>query len=205
MITRQLLKYSIIHYRLLIGALISISIIYQPENVFARFNDADGHLKVYWSPPISGDTVESYLWSYGIVGVADSIAGISDAVARIDSSVTLANPGDWAVFSIRAVSINHDTSTAVTSDTAYYYYGCVYVIGDINSNGVLNGVDVVYAVNFFKGADLPLVNCECTPGVIWPVAGDVNNSCSFNGLDVTYLVNYFKGGNPVQPCHDCPP
>lgn len=205
MVNKQHQKYEIVLSGYLIISIFFISVLFPFEKASARFNDADGHLKVYWSPPLSGDTVELYIWSYAINGVTDSLTGISDAATQSDSSVALANTGDLAVFSIRAVSTNHDTSSTVSSDTAFYYSGCIYVSGDINNNGVLNGVDVVYAVNFFKGASVPLVNCECTPGVIWPVAGDVNNSCSFNGLDVTYLVNYFKGGNLPQPCHDCPP
>jgi hypothetical protein len=83
--------------------------------------------------------------------------------------------------------------------------GCDYVIGDVNNNGSFNGVDVVYAVSFFKGGPAPLFLCECVPGNSWYVAGDVNASCNFNGVDVTYMVSYFKGGPLPVPCADCPP
>jgi hypothetical protein len=83
---------------------------------------------------------------------------------------------------------------------------CIYVVGDINNNGVLNGVDLVYAVNYFKGGPLPPYSCECTPGNEWFVAGDVNGDCRFNGVDIIYCVNYFKGRYSVlMPCPDCPP
>jgi hypothetical protein len=82
---------------------------------------------------------------------------------------------------------------------------CNYVVGDCNNSGGFNGVDVVYAVSYFKGGSAPEYTCECTPGNSWYVAGDVNASCNFNGVDVTYAVSYFKGGLPPHPCADCPP
>ncbi|UCC81179.1 MAG: VCBS repeat-containing protein [Candidatus Zixiibacteriota bacterium] len=83
---------------------------------------------------------------------------------------------------------------------------CGYVTGDVNDDGGYNGLDVVYAVNYFKGGDPPVYDeCDCPVGGFWYVAGDVNASCDFNGLDITYGVNYFKGGDAPQPCPECPP
>ncbi len=82
---------------------------------------------------------------------------------------------------------------------------CEYVTGDANGNGSFNGLDVVYAVSYFKGGPPPPYSCECTPGQTWHVAGDVNASCNFNGLDVSYAVTYLKGGPAPVPCPDCPP
>lgn len=82
---------------------------------------------------------------------------------------------------------------------------CDYIVGDINNSGGFNGVDVVFAVSYFKGGTMPPYACECTPGHTWFVAGDVNASCNFNGVDVTYAVSYFKGGPGPHPCVDCPP
>lgn len=63
--------------------------------------------------------------------------------------------------------------------------------GDANANGVTNGIDVTFMVNYLKGlgpAPEPLL------------AGDANGNCTTNGIDVTYLVNYLKGigGAPVR-------
>jgi hypothetical protein len=63
--------------------------------------------------------------------------------------------------------------------------------GDANDNGVLNGLDVIYLVNFLKGIG---------PAPIPIDLGDVNGDCQTNGLDVIYLVNYFKGGELPQTC-----
>lgn len=82
---------------------------------------------------------------------------------------------------------------------------CDYVVGDVNSSGEYNGMDITYSVNYFKGGPAPPYSCECTPGNIWHVSGDVNASCSYNGVDVTYGVAYFKGGPDPMPCPDCPP
>jgi hypothetical protein len=84
---------------------------------------------------------------------------------------------------------------------------CHYVVGDINGDGVFDGMDVVYAVRYYDGIPNPPDSCECPPGSghFWYVAGDVNGSCNFNGLDVTFMVSYFKGGPLPQPCQYCPP
>jgi hypothetical protein len=91
------------------------------------------------------------------------------------------------------------------NDGALQPSGCDYVVGDANDSGSLNGLDVTYGVNYFKGGSLPPYECECTPGNTWYVAGDVNASCNYNGLDITYLVSYLKGGPAPEPCADCPP
>jgi hypothetical protein len=83
--------------------------------------------------------------------------------------------------------------------------GCDYVMGDINGNNMLNGLDVTFGVAYLKGGSNPPYTCECTPGNTWFVSGDVNGSCDFNGLDISYMVLYFKGGPLLQSCADCPP
>ena len=84
---------------------------------------------------------------------------------------------------------------------------CQYVVGDVNGSGAFNGLDVVWAINYYEGEPPPPYSCECPPGSgrYWYVAGDVNSTCNFNGLDVTYMVGYFKGGPAPIPCADCPP
>ncbi len=85
------------------------------------------------------------------------------------------------------------------------FASCDYVVGDINSSGDFNGLDVTFGVAYFKGGDPPPYECECSPGNIWHVAGDVNGSCDYNGLDITYAVSFFKGGSGPLPCEDCSP
>ncbi len=67
-----------------------------------------------------------------------------------------------------------------------------FLPGDVNDNGKVNGLDVVYLVNYLKG------RIQSLPG---PFArGDANGDCTINFLDVTFLVNYIKGVGPLpQP------
>ena len=82
---------------------------------------------------------------------------------------------------------------------------CDYIVGDINGSGVTNGVDIVYAVRYFKGGEPPQYVCDCPSVGPMYAAGDVNGSCSFNGSDITYMVNFFKGGAELAPCPYCMP
>lgn len=100
--------------------LLLIMILAVPSAVTAQFYDNDGHLEVIWSAPSSGIPLDHYIWSYEINGVADSLEGQSTAPDTLEDSVDLAEIGDWAIFSIRAVSIFADTSAAAITDTAYY-------------------------------------------------------------------------------------
>ncbi len=79
----------------------------------------------------------------------------------------------------------------VQVDTAIFY-----LVGDVNHSGAVNGLDVTYLVNFFKGGTPPPLNID---GLY--VEADANGSCTVNGLDVTYLVNYFKGGPSLIDGH----
>ena len=82
---------------------------------------------------------------------------------------------------------------------------CDIVLGDANSSGIFNGVDITYSVNYFKGTGAPPPDsCDCPPNGFVYAAADANGNCEFNGLDVTYSVNYLKGfgAAPVR-CPEC--
>ena len=84
--------------------------------------------------------------------------------------------------------------------------GCFYIPGDINGNGLANGLDVVYGVNYLKGGPAPPSRCDCSPHGIIYTAADVNGNCIFNGVDITYFVRFLKGQVPVLlNCPDCQP
>jgi hypothetical protein len=105
---------------------------------------------------------------------------------------------------IAANNVNHLFLASVIGDSAEE--NCNYIVGDINGNGVANGLDVVYGVNFFKGGPAPPGACYCPPSPPpFYAAGDVNGSCTFNGLDIVYFVTYLKGGSRLTACPDCPP
>jgi hypothetical protein len=71
-----------------------------------------------------------------------------------------------------------------------YFADYDYMAGDANDSGNVNGLDVLYLVNYLKQTGPP-------PDPL--LGGDANGNCLVNGLDVIYLVNYFKGiGFPPQ-------
>jgi len=82
---------------------------------------------------------------------------------------------------------------------------CFYISGDVNSSGEVNGLDVVYLVNFLKGGTPPADSCLCG-GTNWLyVAADVDGNCGVDQQDVSYLLNYLEGGAVPVFCADCPP
>jgi hypothetical protein len=85
-----------------------------------------------------------------------------------------------------------------------YFTDCEYLSGDVNNDGIFNGIDVVYFVNYLKGGLPPPIQCYCgSLGVAYP-ATDINGNCQFNGIDVTYAVHYLKGlGSPPRRCPNC--
>jgi hypothetical protein len=85
--------------------------------------------------------------------------------------------------------------------------GCEYLPGDFNGDGVVNGIDVVYSIAFFKGGPNPPIRCDMCPlPMPFYGTGDVNGDCYFNGLDIIYLVVYLKGLRPeLHFCPTCPP
>jgi serine protease len=90
---------------------------------------------------------------------------------------------------------------------AYRALSSHYIPGDINNNGVFNGIDLLYGVNYLRGRGNPppyFNNCLPHLNGLYPAA-DINADCVFNGLDITYGVNYLKGSGPVPgSCVDCP-
>jgi hypothetical protein len=142
-----------------------------------------------------------------ITPALDTIAIGDSLVASVQMSATVVAPGSYTGH-IALASNDPDTpnvNVPVSILVQSVGPNCNYIIGDVNSSGGFNGVDVVFAVSYFKGGGAPQYTCECTSGHSWYVAGDVNASCNFNGVDVTYMVSYFKGGSLPHPCPDCPP
>jgi hypothetical protein len=104
-----------------------------------------------------------------------------------------------------ALSSDSDRSNDTSFVSVYVGGICHYVLGDINNNGVVNGMDILYGVRCFKGEAPPTYLCNCVPYGDLFIAGDVNGTCSFNGQDITCMVDYFKGGENLRPCVICPP
>ena len=92
----------------------------------------------------------------------------------------------------------------ITVDVEISFGPCNYLVGDINHNSRVNGVDVVYGVRYLQGIAPPRYICDCPPhGAIYAPA-DVNGTCTFNAIDLTHMVNYLKAGGSLISCSDCP-
>jgi len=95
-------------------------ILFLASSANSRFSDSDGRIKIFWDPPDSVQTLAGYNWSYTINGAVDSLTGTAPSSRTADSSVTLTRVGDWAIFKIRAISVQYDTSLWAISDTVFY-------------------------------------------------------------------------------------
>jgi hypothetical protein len=71
-----------------------------------------------------------------------------------------------------------------------------FLSGDANCDNHVNGIDVTFMVNYFKGGQAP-----CDP----LLRGDANGNCLVNGIDVVYMVSYLKGLGPAPVRGDCGP
>jgi hypothetical protein len=66
------------------------------------------------------------------------------------------------------------------------------LLGDPNSDGVINVADIIYLVNYlFKGGPLPMPILE---------SGDSNCDGKVNVADIVYLVAYLFKGGPKPVC-----
>lgn len=76
-------------------------------------------------------------------------------------------------------------------DTMQYYIGVMDQCGDVDGNGLVNILDILYLIDYkFK---------EGPPPVVY-AAGDANSDHTVNILDIIHMINYkFKGG-PAPYC-----
>jgi hypothetical protein len=93
----------------------------------------------------------------------------------------------------------------VRSDMGAYGGGLNYHAGDANGDGIANGIDVVFMVNYLKGGPHAPRQYYCPQIGYLYAAADANGNCAFNGIDVTYMVNYLKGVvEELRSCPNCP-
>jgi len=170
--------------------------------------------------PYAADTIGSRNTDWGVFGFTVHQYGYLITVTALgDDGAGNGNPlppGDGLIFTIHGDFTDKNVSdtcqlinfgtTTVSDTTGYILYNkilvrdslCVapcdsdLVRGDANSSGDLNGLDVTYLINYFKGGPSVCLGCPCE--------GDANSSGNVNGLDVVFLVNYFKGGPAPEPC-----
>ena len=160
------------------GLGIAYSFAYQGHERFKH----RGYRSGFWSPPVD---FEDHIAS----GLKASIEFLGDGVYGVAYIGNLYPISGGAFF-------NRGTPV------------CGYTPGDINGNGSVNGVDIVFAVNYLKGGPQPPIDCGniCTEISPFYAAGDVNGNCAFNGIDITFFVRYLKLQVPaLLYCVDCSP
>ena len=140
-----------------------------------------------WTDPVSD---LAYLFELS-VNLDFSQMIISESTLTVSSYINSLNlVSDNYFWRVKATDGAH---WSVYSEIRGFEIGSLYLPGDANNSNVVNGLDVVFLINYFKGwGPVP------SPFL----AGDANGSCSVNGLDVVYLVRYFKGG-PAPFRGDC--
>jgi len=101
------------------------------------------------------------------------------------------------VFGLVALPLSDNTATADPTD-------CVCgIFGDLNCDGGLNPVDIVYIVQLvYKNQD-----ARCEPEILdCPILlGDVNCDDAINPLDVIYYARVIYGNRDVFCANPCPP
>lgn len=166
---------------------------------FAYLAETRDPQNFFWT---NGDTIP--ICTY-IVRVSSDTALIGDTICPFKEGYHNAQGGlIWGMA---------DGITGGTPDATYPCLlifppsSCDYVLGDANGDRITNGIDVIFAANYFKyggGAPPDICACPLIPPPFY-AAGDVNASCSFNGIDIVYMVNFYKGGPAFRPCQNCPP
>jgi len=159
---------------------------YVSQSAFLNFDwsDPDGAAK--FAIQISNDI------GFGAILIGDTSLATSQ-YGNIDSlingeyfwRVKAGNQDGWSDFS-------EIWSFEVAVDTG----GIAYLVGDVNHNGAVNGIDVVYFVSYLKGGTPPPLEING----FYPEA-DVNGNCQVNGIDVIYFVSYLKGGAALIDGH----
>ena len=171
-----------------------------------RLNDRHGLARVIDKQLIPG-TVD--------LPASGAVAPGGSGIIGVLADATLLADGHYhGTLTVNVYDINHQVGSQVVPVTFNPGFeapvNCPYTPGDINGNHSVNGVDIVYAVNYLTGRGGPppidcFSYCQGTPNPFY-AAGDVNGNCAFNGIDITFFVRYLKLQVPnLLYCPGCPP
>jgi hypothetical protein len=129
-------------------------------------------------------------WNLAIRVIGEPMPGPS---GQPDSmTVRGLTPGASYYFCIKAFDDAGNYSALSNSALAQAADGD-FIAGDVNASGRIDGLDVVYLVNYLKGGPpppAPLLRADC------------NGDCLVNGSDVLFFLEYFRGG-PVPHRGNC--
>jgi hypothetical protein len=103
-------------------------------------------------------------------------------------------PGASYYFCIKAIDDRGNMSAISNSPLMQAAGEGGFITGDVDGSGVVNGVDLLFFVNYLKGGPsppTPLLRADC------------NGNCRVNGTDVYYLFNYLRGFGPPPVRGNC--
>jgi hypothetical protein len=180
------------------------------ESVILNFDITDPTGSMAFSPDTSSVTIFEVEWSRGddiggsgLLGLYDiyvSTDGANWNLWQNDSPDTSAQFTGIQGYTYYFEALCHDNAGNREQQTGVYETMTVvdtsssFLPGDANGSNTVDGLDVIYLVNYLKGFGPP-------PSPY--LAGDANGNCSVDGLDVIYLVAFFKGG-PAPFMGQCP-
>jgi hypothetical protein len=97
-------------------------------------------------------------------------------------------PGAGYYFAIKVIDESGCCSALSNSPLLYAEQGD-WIAGDANNSGTVDGLDMVYLLNYFRGGGPPPPDPQ--------LRADCNGNCEVNGVDAVYLVLFLRGdGDP---------
>jgi hypothetical protein len=104
-------------------------------------------------------------------------------------------PGESYYFCIKAID-DAGNSSPISNSPLKTSASLDFYTGDVNNSGTVDGIDIIYLVNYLKGGPPP-------PEPF--LRADCNGSCDVSGPDVNYLLIYLRGGGTAPRRGDCLP
>jgi IPT/TIG domain. len=135
--------------------------------------------------PAAGGTAITIAGTGFAAGAAATLGGTALAGSVVTATSITGTTGAHATGHVDAVVTNPDASSG-TLVRGFTYTTPTPAHGDVNADGTVDAIDVIYLVNFlFANGASP----------IGP--GDVNNDDSVDVSDVIYLINFIFAGGPA--------
>jgi hypothetical protein len=111
---------------------------------------------------------------------------------RVEDSVTVSMDSCFWPPSDDLSFIRSDVVRYIPRDNMPYSFSVFYPqVGDVNADGLINGGDMVYLINYLYRNGPPPPSME---------VGDVNCDEYVNSADIVFLIGYLFRGGPEPSC-----